>query len=360
MEPADLIALSAAPGTPLKRQQAASASANLDNRLETALELLAPGEPAAALAARLRQQAAALLRQARRFGIDVVPRGDPRYPPLLAVVPDAPLVLWVAGNPDVLTGPAVAIVGSRSASHASLEVAARIARDLAPHVVVVSGLARGCDAAAHVGALDGGGVTVGVLGTGPDMTYPAEHRQLACEVRASGALVSELSPGTPPLPHHFPLRNRIISGLSAGVLVIEAGERSGSLITASCALEQGRAVMAVPGTVLGGRNRGSHALLRDGARLVETADDVLEEIFGVGTVPPAAPGARSAASVAGGDDPVLAQLEEGDGLGLDELAARTGLAPGALLARLGRLEMTGAARRLAGGRFVRLKGKVIT
>ncbi len=144
--------------------------------------------------------------------------------------------------------------------------------------MVVSGLARGVDSAAHRGALEAGGLTVAVLGCGADVVYPAEHRGLAREVAERGALVSELAPGTRPHPHFFPLRNRIISGLARAVVVIEAGEKSGSLITARSALEQGREVLAVPGNVLSGRNRGGHALLRDGAKIVETADDILEEL----------------------------------------------------------------------------------
>ena len=145
-------------------------------------------------------------------------------------------------------------------------------------MTVVSGLARGVDAAAHRGALDAGGVTVGVCGCGADVVYPREHAGLARAIAAAGAIVSELAPGTPPQPQFFPLRNRIISGLSRAVVIVEAGEKSGSLITARAALEQGRDVLAVPGPVLGGRNKGAHALLRDGARIVETADDILEEL----------------------------------------------------------------------------------
>ena len=158
-------------------------------------------------------------------------------------------------------------------------------------VTVVSGLARGCDGAAHQGALAAAGLTLAVLGSGVDITYPPEHEALAREIALTGALVSELAPGTPPLPHHFPLRNRIIAGLSLAVVVIEAHERSGSLITAACAIEQGREVMVVPGPVRSGRNRGAHALLKDGAALVECAADVLAEL---GTRGPAQHGGTAA------------------------------------------------------------------
>ena len=156
---------------------------------------------------------------------------------------------------------------------------AQLAADLASRgLTIVSGLARGVDSAAHRGALAGGGQTIAVLGSGVDVMYPPEHAPLAREIEQRGAVVSELAPGTPPHPVFFPQRNRIISGLSRAVVVIEAGEKSGSLITARCALDQGRDVLAVPGNVLSGRNRGAHALLRDGAKIVESADDILEEL----------------------------------------------------------------------------------
>ena len=193
-------------------------------------------------------------------------------------IPDPPPVLWARGD----AGPcahAVAIVGSRFATHQGLEVGARLGQGLAgAGFDVVSGLARGVDAAAHRGALRAGGRTVAVLGSGVDVVYPPEHASLAEAVAASGALLSEFAPGVPPRGWHFPRRNRIISGLSLGVVIVEAAQRSGSLITARCALEQGRSVMAVPGAVLGGRNRGAHALIRDGAGMVEEARDVIEQL----------------------------------------------------------------------------------
>ena len=188
-------------------------------------------------------------------------------------------MLWTRGAIDVLNRPAVAIVGARAASPYGLSVAGRLASDLAAAgVVVVSGLARGVDSAAHRGALAARGTTIAVLGSGVDVVYPPEHAPLAAEIAASGAVISELTPGAAPLPQFFPQRNRIISGLSRAVVVIEAGEQSGSLITARLALEQGREVLAVPGNVLSGRNRGAHGLLRDGAKIVESADDILEEL----------------------------------------------------------------------------------
>ena len=255
-------------------------------------------------------------------------------------------MLWVSGCTDALRPPAVAIVGSRAGSPYALAVAEHLAADLASRgIVVVSGLARGVDSAAHRGALSGGGVTIGVLGCGVDIVYPPEHRRLTAEMRTRGALVSELVPGTPPLPQFFPLRNRIISGLARAVVVIEAGQKSGSLITARLALEQGRDVLAVPGNVLNGRNRGSHALLRDGAKVVETADDILEELDFE---------RRSGAQSSAATDPLLSCLPPGECCDLDAIVERSGIGISRLLPRLLELELQGLVRRAGGGRFVRI------
>ena len=224
-------------------------------------------------------RAAAAIRRATAGGITALTWSDPAYPAALAAIADPPFVLWTRGVAAALERPAVAMVGSRAASPYGLAVAERLAADLAARgIVVVSGLARGVDSAAHRGALAGGGSTIAVLGSGADVIYPPEHASLARDIAATGLVISELVPGTPPLKPFFPLRNRIISGLSRAVVVIEAGEKSGSLITARSALDQGRDVLAVPGNVLSGRNRGAHALLRDGAKIVEDADDILEEL----------------------------------------------------------------------------------
>jgi DNA processing protein len=229
-------------------------------------------------------------------------------------------------------------------------VAEQLAGDLAAGgLVIVSGLARGVDSAAHRGALAAGGVTVAVLGSGADVVYPPEHASLANEIDRDGAVVSELVPGTEPLPRFFPRRNRIISGLSRAVVVIEAGEKSGSLITARCALDQGRDVLAVPGNVLSGRNRGAHALLKDGAKIVESADDILEEL-GMAV---AGPGA-TATGAPRASDPVLDCLEPGEACNLDEISERSGLDSPRLLPRLFELELQGFVRRAGGGRFIRI------
>jgi DNA processing protein len=307
----------------------------------------------------LRSRAAAAADRAAQQNLEPVPWDDPRYPICLAAIIDPPPVLWVRGSLAVFDQPSVAIVGSRSASPYALAVAERLSADLAARALVVtSGLARGVDSAAHRGALSIGGPTLAVLGSGADVVYPPEHQALASAIAATGAVVSELAPGTPPRARFFPRRNRIISGLSRAVVVIEAGEKSGSLITARCALEQGREVLAVPGNILNGRNRGGHALLRDGAKIVETADDIVEEL-GLTSVAgrdasgaPAGPtrdGGRSSADV----DSVLACLVPGESCDLDAIAERSGLRPAPLLTRLFELELRGLVGRAGGGRFVR-------
>jgi len=279
-------------------------------------------------------------------GLHLIAWNDASYPAALSAIVDPPPVLWVRGNPAALTPRAVAIVGSRAGSPYGLTVAERLAADLSTlGIVVVSGLARGIDSAAHRGALSVKGTTVAVLGCGADVIYPSEHRDLARQIESDGAIVSELVPGTPPQKQFFPLRNRIISGLSRAVLIVEAGEKSGSLITARCALEQGRDVLAVPGNVLSGRNRGGHALLKDGAKIVESADDILEELG----LP--SQGRRCGS---GPEDPVLAGLPAGESCDLDVLSERTGLASARLLPRLFELELAGFVRRVGGGRFTRV------
>ena len=297
----------------------------------------------------LRVDASRLLDAAVRLGIGVISWGERQYPPQLSAIDDPPPVLWTRGARDVLSAPAVAIVGSRTGSPYACAVAERLGSDLARrNVTVISGLARGVDGAAHRGALAGDGVTVGVLGSGVDVVYPREHTALATTITARGALVSELGPGAPPLPHHFPRRNRILSGLSRAVVVVEATPRSGSLITARCAAEQGREVMAVPGNVLNGRSGGAHALIRDGAKIVETADDILEEM-GVARV--VEDGGLVAAEP---PDPILDGMDVGESITVDDLIARSGLAAPVLLRRLTELELGGRIVRTDTGQFVRL------
>ncbi len=317
--------------------------------LEAVLEALGFGAGTLPVAAQARRDAENVLQAASALGIGVLPWFDERYPALLGCTADPPPVLWFRGDASVLQRRGVAIVGSRAATPYALEVAARLAGELAERgVVVTSGLARGVDSAAHRGCLDAGGATAAVLGSGLDRVYPAEHAPLAERIGRQGVVVSELGPGAPPLPEHFPLRNRIISGLSLGVVVVEASEKSGSLITARCALEQGRDVLAVPGSVLSGRNRGSHALLKDGAKVVETADDILEELGW-----PEATCDRRQARKPLTSDPLLARMQAGEAYSLEELVESTGLAPVRLLTRLTELELLGQVAPAGGGRFVR-------
>lgn len=288
--------------------------------------------------------------EAARRGIDLIAARDSRYPPRLGEIHDPPSTLWRRGG-LALDGQTVAIVGSRTATPAGLVVARQLSRDLAERgYTIVSGLAAGVDGAAHQAALDAGGSTLAVLGCGVDIAYPYRHRALAEAIAEAGALVSEFPPGTPPRSWHFPLRNRIISGLSRAVIVVEASERSGSLITARLALEQGRDVLAVPGSVASGRYRGCHALIRDGARLVETVNDVVEELEGIspaGLPDCCQPNPLFISYL----EPVMAPAEL---YTVDDLAERTGRPASELLTELGHLEIEGRIARTSAGRFVRL------
>src|ERR1041384_3261520 len=286
-------------------------------------------------------------------GVHTVAWNEPGFPAALLTLGDLPPALWYRGRLDALNAPAVAIVGSRAASPVAIETATRIATDLASRgITVVSGLARGVDSAAHRGALQTGR-TAAVLGSGFDHMYPAEHGALADEIAREGIVLTEYAPDPPPLPHFFPMRNRLISGMSRAVVVIEANERSGSLITASCALEQGRDVMAVPGNVLSGRNRGAHALIRDGAKIVECADDIVEELCGSPATADMRETELSSASSAVSADPIVVGMEPGQAYDLDGLAAVSGLDNVRLLSRLIDLELQGRIRRVGGGRFMR-------
>ncbi len=222
----------------------------------------------------------------RRVGAVAVPFGSPSYPPALANLSDPAPLLLVRGEVAALAGPSVAIVGSRAATAYGLAVARRLAADLAAEgLVVVSGLALGIDAAAHRGALEAGGRTVAFQACGPDLVYPRIHGRLAEEIAHRGAVVSEFPPGTPPLRPHFPLRNRLISGVASAVVVVEARDRSGSLITARHAADQGREVYAVPGPISAPTSAGPNRLLRDGAGIVLGASELLEELRRSGALP---------------------------------------------------------------------------
>jgi DNA processing protein len=306
------------------------------------------------LAASRLDEAREVRRRAEAAGIHPLAWNDPSFPPLLAAISDCPPVLWYRGDiTSFSSSPMIAIVGSRAASSVAVDTAMRLGADLAARgVTVVSGLARGVDSAAHRGALTNGR-TIAVLGSGVDHIYPPEHKALAAQIAERGLIISEYPPGTLPLPHHFPLRNRVISGLSLAVVVIEASEKSGSLITAGCALDQGREVMAVPGNVLSGRNRGGHALLKDGAKIVETADDIVEGLGWDPAVERTVNPESSSSPTTASEDPVLRAMIAGEPYDVDALAGRSGLDTRRLLSRLIELELAGLVRRHGGGRFVR-------
>ena len=279
------------------------------------------------------------------------------YPPALLASPDPPPLLFLEGERMALAACAVAVVGSRNPTASGLALARRLAGGLAEAgYAVVSGLAAGIDGAAHRGALDAGGTTLAVVGNGLDRVYPRAHRALASEIAAHGLLLSEHPPGTPPARHHFPRRNRVIAGLVAGVLVVEAAPRSGSLITARLAAEAGREVFAVPGSVLNPLAHGCHALLRDGARLVEGLDDLLEELPPVGQRPLSA--AQLVAAPESGDATDRALLRElrAGPASVDALVSATSLGAGEVMARLLALELGGHVSSSPGGRFCLLPG----
>lgn len=297
-----------------------------------------------------------------QHGLQLVAADNPLYPSLLKSIDHAPAILFVRGDPGVLARPQLAVIGSRHPT----ALGERTARDFAFHfaslgLVVTSGLALGIDAAGHRAALVARGKTVAVCACGLDRTYPERHAELAAEITtAGGALVSEFPPGTPPLASHFPRRNRLISGLSLGVLVVEAAARSGSLVTARYAAEQGREVFAIPGSIHSPLSRGCHQLLRQGATLVECADDVLSELKNIqlnqwdgSTLNPSDPPSETTPRL---DNPSEILL---DALGfeptsLDALIASTGLSSTSVASLLLTLELQGRAASDARGRYFRL------
>ncbi len=278
----------------------------------------------------------------------VLTLGDTRYPAALLETVDPPLLLYAQGRLELLSAPALAIVGSRNPTPQGKDNARAFAQHLSrAGVTIVSGMALGVDGAAHEGGLDGHGSTIAVVGTGLDRIYPARHRALAHRIASQGLLLSELELGTPPLPEHFPQRNRLIAGLSRGTLVVEAALQSGSLITARQALEAGRDVFAIPGSIHSPQSRGCHALIKQGAKLVDSADDILSELNWSAAAP--APGQ---AALADDGDPLLAALGH-DPVTLDALLTRTGESAAALSARLLELELDGHVARLPGGLYQR-------
>jgi DNA processing protein len=295
------------------------------------------------------------LRRAERALVRIVTLEDVGYPGQLRTIADPPPVLYVRGTLEGLE-PAVAIVGSRRASAYGLQCAERLAADLAVRgVTVISGLAIGIDGAAHRGALRAGGRTLAVLGSGLSHLYPPEHEDLAKQIVERGAVVSEYPMETQPWPPNFPRRNRIISGLSLGVVVVEAAQRSGALITAGCALEQGREVFAVPGPMSAVTSQGTHQMLKEGARLVTSVDDILEELRLV-PLPissDAAEGSATDVRLPELEQAVFACVDGGESSDIDAIASRSGLAMPAVSSALLHLELKRLVRQLPGKRFIR-------
>ena len=303
---------------------------------------------AAAQAQAARWQATLVWRDAAP-GRRVMVLGEADYPPWLLQTADPPLLLFLAGRAELLAAPSLAIVGSRRPTPQGAENARAFAAELsAQGWTIVSGLAAGIDGAAHEGALTGAGSTIAVVGTGLDIAYPRSHRDLWRRVGEQGLLVSELPLGSPPLAAHFPQRNRIIAGLARGTLVVEAAVQSGSLITARLASEAGREVFAIPGSIHSPQAKGCHALIRQGAKLVETAAHILEEL-----APLSPPRTTERDTRPPTDDPVLAALGH-DPASLDVLVARSGWPTHLLNAQLLTLELQGLVARLPGGLFQRL------
>ncbi|MCE3263998.1 MAG: dprA [Pseudoduganella sp.] len=298
---------------------------------------------------RIRALAQATLAWCAQPGNHVIVLGQAAYPPSLQHIADPPLLLYAKGDPALLQRPAVALVGARNATLQGMANARQFARALSEAgQVVVSGLALGIDAAAHEGGLQGPGGTVAVIGTGIDRIYPPRNADLARRIAAAGCLLSEFPLATQARPQHFPIRNRIIAGMARATLVVEAAAKSGSLITARAALDGGRDVYVVPGSVHAPQSVGCHELIRAGGRLVATPEHLLEDL---GLDPGgAAPAMDDAAA-----HWLLAALGH-DPIGADELATRLQLAPSAMQASLLALELAGVVERLPGGAFQRLKG----
>jgi len=283
----------------------------------------------------------------------IITLADSDYPQALLNTPEPPLLLYVKGRLDLLNSTALAVVGSRNATPQGISNAEAFAKSLSDAgLCVISGMAHGIDAAAHRGALRGQGSSIGVVGTGLDKVYPAANRDLAHALAGQGALISEFPLGTPPLPANFPRRNRIISGMSLGCLVVEASLQSGSLITARLAIEQGRDVFAIPGSIHAPQSKGCHALLKQGAKLVESAQDVLEEL-GSTFVTPALNSASQDIDMKGPGATLLDHLGF-DPVDMDTLRIRSGLTIAELSAMLLSLELGGHINTIPGGLYQRI------
>lgn len=353
---ADWIRLAEAPGVGCRTARvlldAFGSPAAILRAGHAALAAHVPASVAAALSAPLPAETARLLDQTldwlARPGHHILTLHDSDYPEALRHIPDPPLLLYINGRRELLQRPPVAVVGSRNASTQGRANAENFARALfEAGLCVVSGMALGIDTAAHEGALCGPGSTIAVVGTGIDRVYPARNRALAHRIADEGCIVSEYALGTPPVANNFPRRNRIISGMAAGVLVVEAAAQSGSLITAQMAAEQGREVFALPGSIHSTLAKGCHQLIREGARLVETVDEVLEAMC-------VSPLVRQAASITPVEDSVLLEALGHDPVEPDALLERFGGDAGLLAGELLALELAGVLERLPGGRVQRV------
>lgn len=313
-----------------------------------AVSRIAGTESAAALKAGVAEAAVeSTLRWAARSGNHIVTIADAAYPRMLLEIPDPPMLLYARGNLELLGRQSLAVVGSRNGTAQGLRNAEAFSRIFSDGgMTIASGLALGIDAAAHRGGLAGKGSTIAVLGTGVDVVYPARNAALFGEIAERGLLMSEYPIGTPAVGHNFPRRNRLISGLSRGCLVVEAAMGSGSLITARFAAEQGREVFAIPGSIHSPLSRGCHALIKQGAKLVDAAEDVLSEL-GVWQTKPVDPGAPV-------DTPELLAHMGYDPVDMDSLCERADLPPERVMAELLRLELAGLVAPLPGGRYQRL------
>jgi DNA processing protein len=292
------------------------------------------------------------VQRAEEAGVKIIPFGSGIYPARLRSIADPPPCLYVKGEIRREDDKAVAVIGTRSASHYGRRVARDLCRGLASvGFTVISGMARGIDGVAHDEALNAGGRTIAVLGSGVDRAYPPEHRKLYHRISENGAVISELPLGAPPLAFNFPARNRLISGLSAGVVVVEATEKSGSLITAAIALEQGREVFAVPGEVGSSRSRGGHRLIRQGAKLVENVDDILEEIAPQLVARDRQPALRTLPVDAQPETHKIFDLLQERSLHIDEVIEASGFSASRVSQILLELELQGFLKQLPGNRY---------
>jgi DNA processing protein len=321
--------------------------------LEAPVAQLAAVAEAAAVEALVRGPSPALVERTLRWleasDHHLIALGDPRYPQALLTIADPPTVIHAVGRAELLNAPALAIVGSRNASAQGERDANAFATALSnAGLCIVSGMALGIDAAAHRGGLAGPGSSIAVMGTGADIVYPRKNLELARELATNGCLVSEFALGTEPAAGNFPRRNRLISGLARGVLVVEAGNPSGTLITARLALEQNRDVFAIPGSIHSPLSKGCHDLIKQGAKLVEEAGDILSELGLQPAAPSAPPEAQGEPS-----HPMLAAMGHAPA-SLDEIVQRTGMAAARVAAQLSRFEVEGRIALLPGGLFQRL------